>query len=105
MKGCGRGILDFGNCFDSTVKVFLNGKPISIAYAKIEEKLFTLNKIVEFDFEDGDLLELQEGHSIILFNSFHVINCGMNPNHGVTQSVQKPTKNGILLGKLVLSQK
>ena len=84
------------------MEAFLNGKLIGIAYANQSEKRFTLNKIVEFDFEDGDVLELREIGSIILFNTFNVINCGLGRNHAnPAPAVQKAPEYGIMLGKLV----
>ena len=54
----------------------LNGQIIGIGYA-IYGKYYTMNKVVEFDFEDGDVLEIRETPvSIILFNNFHLVNCG-----------------------------
>ena len=84
------------------MEVFLNGKLIGIAYANGSAKRFTLNKIVEFDFEDGDVLELREKASIILFNTFNVINCGLGRNHAYpAPAMQKVPEYGIMLGKLV----
>ena len=57
---------------------------------------------MEFDFEDGDVLQLREIGSIVMFNSFHIINCGINPNYMTKTPVnQKAPEYGIMLGKLV----
>jgi len=39
---------------------------------------YTLSKIIEFDFKDGDVLMLREYYAGILFNNFHVVNCGQS---------------------------
>ena len=81
LKGCGKARLDYGNCYDcfscvspnyDYVHVTLNGNEISKAANNGEE----LSKTVEFDFNDGDILELYEdGISAIKFNGFTIIEC------------------------------
>ena len=74
LRGCGVAKLDFGECAgyytDDSTKVYLNGKEIGRAGDQ-------LSKTIEFNFKDGDILELKEGddHGIIRFNSFTVISC------------------------------
>ena len=79
LKGCGKAMLDYGNCYSCTgpcpvqyVHVTLNGNEISkAAYNGLE-----LSKTVDFDFKDGDILELYEaGKSAIKFNGFTIIKC------------------------------
>ena len=73
LRGCGVAKLDFGQCLysgDST-QVNLNGKEIGRANDQ-------LSKTIEFNFKDGDILELKQsnfGFSFIRFNSFTVISC------------------------------
>ena len=67
------GILDFGECsgyYLSSTQVNLNEVEIGMAYAGY-------SKTIEINFQDGDILELKEGHSYsyIRFNSFTVISC------------------------------
>ena len=74
LNGCGRGILDYGNCLGGNSMAFLNGKEISATFEKRE--------VVEFDFHDGDVLKLVENseggtHGILIFHNFHVTNCGL----------------------------
>ena len=81
LNGCGRARLDYGNCYfcffcDSSnynfVFVRLNGIEISRAANNNRELSIT----VEFDFKDGNILELFEvGLSAIKFNGFSVISC------------------------------
>ena len=79
LQGCGKARLDFGNCYDcfscqnfDFVHVKLNGNEISKAANNGQE----LSKTVEFDFNDGDILELYEnGISAIKFNGFAIIEC------------------------------
>ena len=79
LKGCGKARLDYGNCYSCTgpcpvqyVHVTLNGNEVSkAAYNGLE-----LSKTVDFDFNDGDILELYEdGLSAIKFNGFTIIKC------------------------------
>ena len=91
--------MDFGNCDPGLVEVLLNGELIATAFYAPPS---SLSKIVEFDFEDGDVLLLREAGSIVMFNSFHIINCGINPNYMTKTPVnQKAPEYGIMLGKLV----
>ena len=81
LKGCGKARLDYGNCFhcfscDSSnydyVHVRLNGVEISRAANNNQE----LSKTIEFDFTDGNTVELYEdGLSAIKFNGLSVISC------------------------------
>ena len=79
LNGCGRARLDYGNCQhlfsdpgSDSVHVILNGNEISSAANNGQE----LSKTVEFDFNDGDILELYEdGLSTIKFNGFTIICC------------------------------
>ena len=71
--GCGRGVLDFGNCnTEGVVRVYLNGQRIGVAFPN------TPSKLIEFDFYDGSLLELREFKSMIQFNNFHILDCGVS---------------------------
>ena len=69
--GRGRGKLDFGNCYKANkgvVKVSLDGNVIDSAQNGTE-------KVIEFDFSDGNELKLsEENYGIIMFNSFEVLN-------------------------------
>ena len=71
LKGCGTAQLDFGNCYKNGItQVILDGKIIGKAPRN------TKSKIIEFDFEDGAILALQELHTgIIVFNDLTVIKC------------------------------
>ena len=74
LRGCGVAKLDFGECSDwrgTFTQVDLNGKEIDRA------TIGQLSKTIEFNFKDGDILELKEGNifSAIRFNSFTVISC------------------------------
>lgn len=76
LRGCGVAKLDFGQCSiygdpgDST-HVNLNGNEIGRAIN------LQPSKTIEFNFKDGDILELKEGSdfSAIRFNSFTIISC------------------------------
>ena len=80
MKRCGRARLNFGNCYIDEnkkrhqhkhyVQVKLNNVEIGQADAGIS------NKTIEFDFKDGDILELQDiAEATIKFNDFVIISC------------------------------
>ena len=73
LRGCGVAKLDFGQCWGESgysTQVNLNGKEIGRATG------LQLSKTIEFNFKDGDILELKEGnYGIIRFNSFSVISC------------------------------
>jgi len=76
LRGCGVAKLDFGECFgyfdvDDSTQVNLNGKEIGRATSG------QLSKTIEFNFKDGDILELKQGSggSTIRFNGFTVISC------------------------------
>ena len=81
LNGCGRGILDFGNCSKqrTSVEVLLNNQVIGVAFPDPLDGSHTLSKIIEFDFKDGDILQLREWNGVIMFNNFHVVNCGHHP--------------------------
>ena len=72
LKGNGLAKLNFGNCWDgmkpwtkSLVKVYLDGKEIQSA------KHGQSNVLVEFEYEEGSKLEIQEINvGIIQFNKF-----------------------------------
>ena len=71
LYGYGKARLDFGNCrrsrYSSNVRAYLNEN--EIGKATINE----LSKKIEFDFNNGDTLELK-GY-IIRFNNFTVLSC------------------------------
>ena len=73
LRGCGVAKLDFGECAGNLAREFtqvnLNGKEIGRATG------LQLSKTIEFNFKDGDILELKEGngYGVIRFNSFTVI--------------------------------
>ena len=80
LNGCGRARLDYGNCQNQfgadsgmdSVHVMLNGNEISSAANNGQE----LSKTIEFDFTNGDILELNEdGPSAIRFNSMTILSC------------------------------
>ena len=79
LNGCGRARLDYGNCQNlfsnpgsDSVHVTLNGNEISSAANNGNE----LSKTIEFDFTDGNILELNEdGASAIRFNSLTILSC------------------------------
>lgn len=70
MFGNGKARLDFGNCGrKGTVKVLINSKEIDSAPP------VTISRSVEFEFTDGDELEIREEVGVILFNYFEVLEC------------------------------
>ena len=75
LRGCGVAKLDFGECAGNLAREFtqvnLNGKEIGRATRR------QTSKTIDFNFKDGDIFELKEGHyySFIRFNSFTVISC------------------------------
>ena len=76
LRRCGVAKLDFGECSkyggpSAFILVNLNGKEIGRATRG------QLSKTIEFNFKDGDILELKESriNSYIRFNSFTVISC------------------------------
>jgi hypothetical protein len=71
LVGNGRGRLDFGNCWETgIVRVLLNGTEIASASSN------TPSTIIEFDFSNGEALELvEESIGIIQFNQFEVLLC------------------------------
>ena len=77
LKGCGTAQLDFGNCFEKGItQVTLDGKIIGNAPQNMK------NKIIEFDFEDGAILELQELYTaIIVFNDLTITKCRSCSTH------------------------
>ena len=82
LKGCGTAKLNFGNCFTQGItQVTLNEKIIGAASPE------TMTKIIEFDFDDGVILELQELYTgIIVFNDLTITKCKSCPPHykGIT---------------------
>ena len=79
LNGCGRARLDYGNCQhlfsdpgSDSVHVILNGNEISSAANNGQE----LSKTIEFDFTNGDILELNEdGPSAIRVNGMTILTC------------------------------
>ena len=71
LKGCGTAQLNFGNCYKKGItQVTLDEKVIGEAHHS------TISKIIEFDFEDGAILELQELNTgIIVFNDLAITKC------------------------------
>ena len=77
LKGRGKARLHFGNCYvgsahypNGKVNVYLNNHLIGSAPLKTE-------KIIEFNFVDGNVLKIQEDNVAILeFISFEVLSCG-----------------------------
>ena len=75
LSGCGEGKIDFGECSGGcgTFQLYptivgLNGKEIGRADPG------QLSKILIFEFQDGDILELGSSGTI-RFNSFTVLSC------------------------------
>ena len=70
LSKCGKARLNFGNCYYiGTVVAKLNGREIGRAQGYH-------TKVVEFDFKNGDTLELIEIQiSILEFNDFTIISC------------------------------
>ena len=70
LYGCGKAILDYGNCFeDGTVGIFLDNYLIGATY-------HTQSKLISFSYTNGSILEIKEiGQGIIKFNNFTVIEC------------------------------
>ena len=86
LHGCGRARLDYGECgpmapigfgYKQTTSVYLNG-------IRINEDIDShdLSRIIDFDFKDGDILELRQPMDLIYimcpyirFNSFTVLSC------------------------------
>ena len=73
LYGNGHGRLDFGNCWNTgIVRVLLNGTEIASASSN------TPSTIIEFDFDNGETLEIIEEHiGIIQFNQFDVLSCNL----------------------------
>ena len=73
LHGCGRARLDFGSCSDGysfgETNIYLNEKIISKATAG------ELSKEIEFDFNEGDILKLEEWSSTLKFNNFTILSC------------------------------
>ena len=70
LNGCGKATLDFGNCWFYNVQALLNGNEIGTATNE------ELSKKIEFDFNDGDILEIAEfADAVIVFNSFTIVSC------------------------------
>ena len=76
LKGCGTAQLNFGNCYERGItQVTLDQKLIGTAFNN------TISKIIEFDFEDGAILELQELNTgIIVFNNLAITKCKSCPH-------------------------
>ena len=74
LKNCGKARLYYGNCGKGgSVLIKLNGRQIGKVGGNRSTK-------VEFDFKDGDLLELSEvNSSIIEFDDFKIISCTACP--------------------------
>ena len=78
--GNGRGKLNYGLCggggSDDTsakVTVYLNGNEISSTFGG---SVLEASKDVEFDYNDSDILKIEETGSILFqFNSFSVVGC------------------------------
>ena len=70
LSKCGKARLNFGNCYSSgTVVAKLNGREIGRVQA------YHI-KVVEFDFKNGDTLELIDiNQSILEFYDFTIISC------------------------------
>ena len=64
--------MNYGNCHhEGSVKVFLNNSEIPNSSAEPNT-----NKSIEFDFEDGNQLEVEETViGIIIINSFEILTC------------------------------
>jgi len=75
LKGCGTAQLNFGNCYERGItQVTLDEKVIGTAFPH------TISKIIEFYFEDGAILELQELNTgIIVFNDLTITKCKSCP--------------------------
>ena len=77
LNKCGRARLNFGNCFNLIspyhnhyVQVNLNNIEIGQAQGGVA------NKTIEFDFKEGDVLELRDiDAASIKFNDFDIISC------------------------------
>ena len=71
LHGCGSAQLDFGNCYyEGITQVRLNGELIG------EASTNTPSKVIEFDYNDGAILELQElNTAIIVFNDLSITKC------------------------------
>lgn len=71
LRGDGKGNLTFGNCFDSgTVKLYVGGKLEDTVEAN------TGNRTVQFDYSDGDNLELSvEGGGVLKMSNFVILQC------------------------------
>ena len=72
LNGCGKAILDYGNCYiGGRVDVNLNGVRIDYAWSN------TPSKLVEFSYTDGSVLEISEpSSSVIQFNKLSTFQCG-----------------------------
>ena len=80
LQGCGRARLEYGNCYHNFgfspvidfVHVTLNGNEIS----KAQNNGAEVSKTIEFDFTNGDILELNEnGPSAIRVNGLTILTC------------------------------
>ena len=77
LHGCGKAEIDFGDCWgrlsnwrDPYTQVNLNGNEIGRAYGG------DLSKKIQFDFKEGDILELLErDRAMIRFNNFTILSC------------------------------
>ena len=74
LHGCGKAELDFGECSNSPnshyTQITLNGN--EIGRANVGE----LSKKIQFDFKEGDVLELHDrGYAMIIFNNFTILSC------------------------------
>ena len=70
LHGCGKAILDYGNCHEEgTVGIFLDSYLIGATY-------HTPSKLISFSYTNGSILEIKEiQQGIIKFNNFTVIEC------------------------------
>ena len=68
----GKARLEYGNCHnEGSVKVSLNNTEIPNSLAELNT-----TKSIEFDFDDGNQLEIQEANmGVIMINSFEILNC------------------------------
>ena len=77
LHGCGKAELDFGECTKYSpnsrytyTQITLNGNEIGRANAR------ELSKKIQFDFKEGDVLELHDrGYAMIRFNNFTILSC------------------------------
>ena len=84
LSGWGGARLDFGNCYQGTVKAFLDGQEIGSADALIP------HKVVEFDFTPGSVLTMSEYDvAVIQFNNLEIISCPSSKDFNGTVVIKK----------------